>query len=79
MPIRVGILTVSDRSFRGKREDESGPLIRKIVQEHGGRISWESTPGEGTVFRLIFPRRKLPALDPPRDPAEGPDGNGDES
>jgi len=54
-------------------------LTRKIVQEHGGRISWESTPGEGTVFRLIFPRRKLPALDPPRDPAEGPDGNGDES
>ena len=36
VPIRVGILTVSDRSFRGEREDESGPLIRKIVQEHLG-------------------------------------------
>ncbi|MBU0754583.1 MAG: HAMP domain-containing histidine kinase, partial [Planctomycetes bacterium] len=35
-------------------------LTRKIVQEHGGRISLDSTPGEGTVFRLIFPRNRLP-------------------
>ncbi|RJP24425.1 MAG: PAS domain S-box protein [Candidatus Abyssobacteria bacterium SURF_5] len=35
-------------------------LTRKIVQEHGGRISVESTPGEGSLFRLIFPRDRLP-------------------
>ena len=26
-----------------------------IVQEHGGRIEVESTPGQGTLFRLVFP------------------------
>ena len=34
---------------------------RKIVSEHGGRISVESTPGEGSVFRLVFPRHRLPS------------------
>ena len=34
MKIKVGILTVSDRSFRGEREDRSGPTIRKLVLEH---------------------------------------------
>lgn len=32
----------------------------KIVQEHGGRVSFESTEGEGSVFSLIFPRNRLP-------------------
>lgn len=36
MKIRAGILTVSDRAFRGERKDESGPLIRKLVQTHLG-------------------------------------------
>ena len=31
--IRVGILTVSDRSSRGEREDLSGPALVAIVQE----------------------------------------------
>jgi signal transduction histidine kinase len=33
---------------------------RKIVQEHGGKVSFESTEGEGSVFRLEFPRESLP-------------------
>ena len=33
---------------------------RKIVQEHGGRVSFESSEGEGSVFRLEFPRDSLP-------------------
>ncbi len=32
----------------------------KIVQEHGGKVSFESTPGEGSIFRLAFPRDRLP-------------------
>ncbi len=36
-------------------------LTRKITQEHGGRITFESTPSEGSVFRLVFPRDRLPA------------------
>lgn len=31
MAWRVGILTVSDRSYRGEREDLSGPAIRELV------------------------------------------------
>lgn len=33
MKIRVGILTVSDRSARGERADESGPTIKRLVRE----------------------------------------------
>lgn len=33
---------------------------RKIVQEHGGSVDFESEPGEGSTFRLIFPRDRLP-------------------
>jgi signal transduction histidine kinase len=33
---------------------------RKIVQEHGGEVSFESAEGEGSVFRLRFPRDRLP-------------------
>ncbi|MFH1418166.1 MAG: ATP-binding protein [Planctomycetota bacterium] len=33
---------------------------RKIVQEHGGRVSFESTEGVGSVFRLEFPIDRLP-------------------
>jgi signal transduction histidine kinase len=35
-------------------------LTRKIVQEHGGKITLESTHGEGSTFRLSFPRNRLP-------------------
>jgi molybdopterin adenylyltransferase len=31
--IRVGILTVSDRSYLGEREDLSGPAIRELITE----------------------------------------------
>jgi PAS domain S-box-containing protein len=37
-------------------------LTRKIVQEHGGTISVESKKDSGTVFRLVFPRRRLPRV-----------------
>jgi len=34
--ITVGILTISDSSYRGEREDLSGPLLRQMVVEHLG-------------------------------------------
>jgi signal transduction histidine kinase len=33
---------------------------RKIVQEHGGKVSFESSEGKGSTFRLEFPRSRLP-------------------
>jgi len=36
---------------------------RKIVQEHGGKVFFESTLEKGSVFRLEFPRSRLPLLE----------------
>ncbi|MEW6615799.1 MAG: PAS domain-containing protein [Thermodesulfobacteriota bacterium] len=33
---------------------------KKIVHEHGGKIFFESELGKGSVFRLEFPRNRLP-------------------
>ena len=39
--ISVGILTVSDRSARGERADESGPLLRQMAQRRGWTVERE--------------------------------------
>ncbi len=40
---------------------------RKIIQEHGGKVSFESTRGEGSVFRLELPRARLPQPTPAKE------------
>jgi signal transduction histidine kinase len=30
-------------------------ITRRIIQDHGGVISVESTPGKGTAFNIVFP------------------------
>ena len=52
MAISVGILTVSDRSYRGEREDLSGPLVRQLVAERlGAEVKLESVvPDERNVI-----------------------------
>jgi len=37
-PLRVGILTVSDRSSRGERPDISGPALEAVVVEQGWQV-----------------------------------------
>ncbi|MFH1530162.1 MAG: PAS domain-containing sensor histidine kinase [Pseudomonadota bacterium] len=44
---------------------------RKIVQQHGGAVSFVSTEGEGSVFRLEFHRERLPKPEPADNPANG--------
>ncbi len=38
MPIRIGIITISDRASRGERVDESGPALVKAVKQHGWQV-----------------------------------------
>lgn len=45
--MRIGILTVSDRSARGEREDLSGPAIKELILEQGWSVSrMEIVPDE---------------------------------
>jgi signal transduction histidine kinase len=30
-------------------------IVRAIAQAHGGEVEVESSPGEGTTFRLVLP------------------------
>ncbi len=48
---------------------------RKVVQQHGGKVSFESTAGMGSVFRLEFPHDRLPR---PREADEALSKTGDE-
>jgi PAS domain S-box-containing protein len=44
-------------STKGSRGTGLGLVVSgKIVREHGGAISFHSTPGQGTVFRVSLPR-----------------------
>lgn len=36
--IRFGILTISDRSARGEREDTSGPALKQMIETYGGEV-----------------------------------------
>jgi len=38
MTIRFGILTISDRSSRGEREDSSGPALARLIQTEGWSV-----------------------------------------
>jgi molybdenum cofactor synthesis domain-containing protein len=42
MPIQIAILTVSDRSFRGEREDLSGPALQAQVIALGWQV-WRAS------------------------------------
>jgi signal transduction histidine kinase len=52
-----------DRLYRGDKSRSTRglglglSLVRAIVRAHGGVVSVESTPGEGSRFRLRFPSR----------------------
>jgi len=37
------------------------PIVKKIMDLHGGEIEIDSTPGRGTAVRLIIPRLASPA------------------
>ena len=55
MTIRFGILTVSDRSARGEREDASGPVLARLVEEYAWTVSRRSVlPDNESAIRELL-------------------------
>ncbi len=52
---RIGVITVSDRSFRGEREDRSGPAIRQKLGQMGYRVEFSRVvPDEAPRLRSVL-------------------------
>lgn len=53
--IRFGILTLSDRSSRGEREDSSGPALARLIQSEGWSVAKQSIlPDDESAIRQIL-------------------------
>ena len=54
---KVAIITVSDKGYRGEREDLSGPEIRRIVEGHGYEVSYTTIlPDDRAMLRDTLAR-----------------------
>lgn len=52
---RAAVLTVSDRSFRGERCDESGPLVVSLLKDAGYEITYTATiPDEQALIAGVL-------------------------
>ena len=59
--IKKKVFTTFFSTKESSRGTGLGLLVtRRIAQEHGGKVTLESTEGEGSIFRLEFPRNRLP-------------------
>ena len=55
MQIRCGILTISDRSWRGERPDESGPALEELISGEGWIVlHQEIIPDEMEILRATL-------------------------
>jgi PAS domain S-box-containing protein len=63
----AGIFDRFTKVNRARTQDGSGAglglaIVRKIAQIHSGTITAASTPGQGSVFRLVIPASQRPKL-----------------
>lgn len=55
MTIRFGILTLSDRSARGEREDTSGPALARLIQAENWSVAREALlPDDESAIRALL-------------------------
>lgn len=55
MIIRFGLLTLSDRSSRGEREDSSGPALAHLIQAEGWSVTKQQIlPDEESAIRAVL-------------------------
>ncbi|MBL8079107.1 MAG: MogA/MoaB family molybdenum cofactor biosynthesis protein [Anaerolineales bacterium] len=55
MIIRFGLLTLSDRSSRGDREDSSGPALARLIQDEGWSVAKQQIlPDEESAIRAVL-------------------------
>jgi molybdenum cofactor synthesis domain-containing protein len=53
--MRVGVITISDRGYRGEREDVSGEVIQEMVQGLGAEVAFSTVvPDEGAEIRRVL-------------------------
>ena len=53
--LHSGVLTISDRSSQGLREDKSGPQLAEMLQRHGLDVVWtEVVPDEEYEIRRVL-------------------------
>jgi len=55
MKIRFGILTLSDRSSRGEREDASGPALARLIQAENWSVTKQALlPDDESAIRSVL-------------------------
>ncbi len=52
--IKIGIITVSDRSFKKEREDLSGPLIEKMIKNLGKVVDYRIVPDVRALISQVI-------------------------
>ncbi len=61
---------IFEKFYRLQRDSNSNivgtglglPLVKEIVEQHGGRITLESLPGQGSTFTIHLPLSQQTAL-----------------
>jgi molybdopterin adenylyltransferase len=53
--MRVGVITTSDKGYRGEREDASGDVIREMVGELGAEVAFSTVvPDEQAEIKKVL-------------------------